>query len=212
MEAYRRYGTSYQTNLFLVGPSRYPPFSAGTLELDKAISAQLDPLSLSKVTAERSQVLLLGDFGWFLQWAPPEHSDPQSKEQMEWHGRCDSYNMAFLDGHVQYVRLVKGYYVGYGYCVLPFEGLFSEALRCQGPAPALPDWDGVIDTEDFLRCIYRAGLPDRGPETPTPGVPSDWDNALASDHYGFSADGDVDVYDLGAREWLLDASSKKGTR
>ena len=56
------------------------------------------------------------------------------KEMAEWHNKPDCHNLAFLDGHVAFLNIRKGYYVTDEYCVLPFEDLCSLAHEVQGPA------------------------------------------------------------------------------
>jgi len=131
-KAYRVHGTSYQTNLFLVGPDGCRAFSDHTAELDAMISARLPGLNLTHV-ANPSRVLLIGDYGWVNQWKPKPHPKPEWKELAEWHRRADHHNVAFLDGHVEFLEIRKGYYVTTEYCVLPFEDLFGLAREVQGP-------------------------------------------------------------------------------
>lgn len=131
-KAYRVHGTSYQTNIFLIGQDSCAPFSERTQELDLAIAAQLPNLSINRV-AHHSQLLLIGDYGWINQWKPQLHPNPEWKELAEWHGKVDCHNAAFLDGHVRFVRIQKGYYVADEYRVLPFEDLTRLATEVQGP-------------------------------------------------------------------------------
>ena len=55
------------------------------------------------------------------------------KELAEWHRKADYHNMAFLDGHVRFQNIRKGFYVTSEYWVLPFEELKELALEVQGP-------------------------------------------------------------------------------
>jgi prepilin-type N-terminal cleavage/methylation domain-containing protein len=132
--AYRVLGTSYQTNIFLIGQDSCGAFSEHTQELDLAIAARLPDLRRSRVTANPSRLLLMGDYGWINQWKPLPHPYPEWKELAEWHGKADGHSMAFLDGHVGYTTIRKGYYVTSSYCVLPFAELFSLAMEVQGLA------------------------------------------------------------------------------
>jgi prepilin-type N-terminal cleavage/methylation domain-containing protein/prepilin-type processing-associated H-X9-DG protein len=132
-KAYRVHGTSYQTNIFLIGPDACQAFSTHTAELDALISAKLAHLNIGSV-ANHSRVLLIGDYGWINQWKPKPHSDDEAKALAEWHRRADHHNAAFLDGHVEFLEIRKGYYVTSKYCVLPFEDLFGLAREVQGPA------------------------------------------------------------------------------
>jgi len=133
-KAYRLHGTSYQTNIFLIGPDSCRPFSERTADLDLAIAEQLPRLCLDRITENHSQLLLIGDYGWVNQWKPKRHPQPESKELAEWHRKADCHNMAFLSGPVSFVRIQKGYYVTDEYSVLPFEELSSLARQVQGPA------------------------------------------------------------------------------
>jgi hypothetical protein len=130
--AYKDLGTSYQTNIFLIGQDRCGRFSERTGALDEQISNRLSKLMANRV-ANPVRLLLMGDYGWINQWKPRPFSDMEQKERAEWHGRADSHEMAFLDGHVQFLRIRKGFYVTPEYCVLPFQDLYPLALEVQGP-------------------------------------------------------------------------------
>lgn len=132
-KAYRVHGTSYQTNIFLIGQDSCSPFSERTSSLDMAIAARLPNLNINSV-ANHSRVVLIGDYGWVNQWRPVPHPDPAWKELAEWHGGTDCHNLAFLDGHVRYIAVRKSFYVTSEYCVLPFQSLFGLAQEVQGPA------------------------------------------------------------------------------
>lgn len=134
VRVYRNHGTSYQTNLFLIGPpTNNIPYSKYTEELDNAIFAQLPNLTTDRV-AGPSRLLLMGDYGWVNQWDPMdlgEDPDEEVKELAEWHGRIDCHNVVFLDGHAKYTRIQKGIYVADDYCVLPFQELRGVANDLQ---------------------------------------------------------------------------------
>jgi type II secretory pathway pseudopilin PulG len=131
-KAYRYIGTSYQTNIFLIGQNSCRPFSAKTQILDVQISDRLKNLNRNRV-CNPSRLLLIGDYGWINQWVP--ESPPQWwdewKELAEWHGRVDCHNMAFLDSHVSFLKIQKGIYVTDEYSVLPFEELYELAYEVQ---------------------------------------------------------------------------------
>jgi prepilin-type N-terminal cleavage/methylation domain-containing protein/prepilin-type processing-associated H-X9-DG protein len=132
-KAYLAHGTSYQTNIFLIGPDSYRPFSGRTSELDLAIAGKLPNLNINQV-ANHSLLILIGDYGWVNQWDPTPLPDPEWKERAEWHGRTNYHNVAFLDGHVDYREIRKGIYVTSEYRVLPFASLDELAGNVQGPA------------------------------------------------------------------------------
>ena len=131
-KAYHAHGTSYQTNIFMIGQDRCGAFSNQTSTLDAEISKRLNRLNINKV-ANHSRMLLIGDFGWINQWMPIAHPKQEWKSLAEWHGKTDCHSMAFLDGHAEFVNIRKGYYVIPKYCVLPFENLYDLALEVQGP-------------------------------------------------------------------------------
>lgn len=118
-------GTSYQTNIFLIGQDACDKFSDKSEPLDAHISEMLPNQNLRKV-ASPSRLLLIGDYGWIRQWKPIECT-PEEKEQVEWHGKPECYNMAFLDGHVRFMRIQKGCYLTGDYAVLPFSELYGLA-------------------------------------------------------------------------------------
>ncbi len=76
-----------------------------------------------------------GDFAWSTQWLPNlyPHGTP-------WHGRCCHYNMAFLDGHVAFLKIRKGLFVTDEYRVLPFRDLYGLAHQEQVEEPC-PECD-----------------------------------------------------------------------
>lgn len=143
-KVFRRLGTSYQANIFMIGQNSCGSFNPPkTTELDKAISARLRKVNRSKV-GNPARILLIGDYGWINQWMPQQHplerigdllSQKGLKEFAEWHGRADCYNMAFLDSHAQLLNIRKGYYVTDEYSVLPFEELNYLAHEVQGYQP-----------------------------------------------------------------------------
>ena len=68
-----------------------------------------------------SEVVLVGDYGWVAQWDPNPWISKEFEEQSQWHGKPEHYSIVFLDGHVKYQRLHKGYYVRSEYSILPFK-------------------------------------------------------------------------------------------
>lgn len=134
-KAYHVNGTSFQTNIFLIGQDACGSFSPHTEELDRQISERLPNLNLNRVTAKHSELLLIGDYGWINQWYPEPHPKEEWKELAEWHGRVDSHNLAFLDGHIEFLTVRKGIYVNQesGYTIVPFQELHRLALEVQRP-------------------------------------------------------------------------------
>jgi len=132
-KVYRYFGTSYQTNTFLIGQDKYWPFNDQTKPLDEEINKRLKGGVNHSRVGNPSRLLLIGDYGWINQWQPKPHQKQEWKELAEWHGRVDSHNMAFLDSHCQFLTIQKGFYVTDLYSVLPFEELYPLAYQVQGP-------------------------------------------------------------------------------
>jgi prepilin-type N-terminal cleavage/methylation domain-containing protein/prepilin-type processing-associated H-X9-DG protein len=130
-KAYHFYGTSYQTNLMLVGQDQLLIPSDQFAVLHEEINKRLRNLTLNRVD-QHSRLLLIGNYGWINQWKPLPHPREEWKELAEWHGRTDCFNMAFLDSHVELLRIGKGWYVADEYSVVPFEELFGLARELQG--------------------------------------------------------------------------------
>jgi prepilin-type N-terminal cleavage/methylation domain-containing protein/prepilin-type processing-associated H-X9-DG protein len=120
-------GTSYQTNILVVGENQTGPF--GSVELTNAINKKLLNLNRSQVD-NPAQVLLVGDYHWASQWMPSPYPRGQN-----WHGRCCHYNLAFLDGHVEFLRIRKGLFVTDEYSVIPFRNLYGLASKAQEEEP-----------------------------------------------------------------------------
>ena len=131
-KAYSLLGTSYQTNIFLIGQDACTPFSTKTQPLDEEIDKRLKNLNRNRV-GNPSRLLLIGDYGWVNQWWPERQLREEWKERAEWHGRPDHFNMAFLDSHTQFLNIRKGFYITDQYTILPFVDLYPLAREVQGP-------------------------------------------------------------------------------
>jgi prepilin-type N-terminal cleavage/methylation domain-containing protein/prepilin-type processing-associated H-X9-DG protein len=126
-KVYRAVGTSYQTNVFLIGQDR----CSESTPLLKEISVRLP--NMTRLRADKpSLLILIGDYGWVNQWQLTSYV-PQWKALAEWHGMEDRHNVAFLDGHVSFLKILKGFYVTDEYSVLPFADLYPLAYESEGP-------------------------------------------------------------------------------
>ncbi len=140
-KAFSYRGTSYQTNIFLIGQDQYGPFSIRTQDLDMGIGDQrLKNLQISQVTASPSHLVLIGDQAWMYHWLPMPPPIKLMWEQLwkpygEWHGKPDRYNLAFLDCHTAFVKIRKAYYVTDEYSIVPFKDLYGLASQVQGEGP-----------------------------------------------------------------------------
>ena len=118
-------GTSYVTNLMLVGPTRlYLRLFDPCLRLKSRINRRMGNVNRSEIRQE-AKVILMGDAGW------PNARDFQGVYRIEWHGIPSTHNIAFLDGHVDFVRIHKGLLATPEYSAIPFEDLQAEAYGCQ---------------------------------------------------------------------------------
>ena len=115
--AYDYFGNSYQTNVFLIGPNRVRVPKDESASFWEAINAELLVITRDRVS-EPCRLLLVGDNTWVTQWSL--HPFP---EGVAWHGRENRYNLAFLDGHAELLRIAKGPFVTPTYRVLPFAKL-----------------------------------------------------------------------------------------
>jgi prepilin-type N-terminal cleavage/methylation domain-containing protein len=123
---YIRFGTSYQTNILLVGPAQVGSLPSPILEDE--INKKLMNLKRSYVD-NSAKLLLIGDYGWSNDWLPtvPRIGD--------WHAHPHHHNVAFLDAHVEFLHIRKGLYVTTEYTVLPFKELYELALEVQEEEP-----------------------------------------------------------------------------
>jgi prepilin-type N-terminal cleavage/methylation domain-containing protein len=132
-KAYLYLGTSYQTNIFLIGQDGCGQFSDKTKPLDEEIDKRLrGGVKLNRV-GNSSRLLLIGDYGWINQWKPSPYPRQEWKELAEWHRKTDHHNMAFLDSHTQLLNIKKGFYITDQYTIVPFVELYDLAYEVQGP-------------------------------------------------------------------------------
>jgi prepilin-type N-terminal cleavage/methylation domain-containing protein len=140
VKAFTLLGTSYLTNVFLIGQNHFNPYNPQTGALDSSINKRIGNLRISQVTTSPAHLLLLGDQGWFNQWAPmllPEEAtwEQQCRPYAEWHVKPRCYNIAFMDGHTAFVKIRRSYYVTDDYTVVPFKELFELAYKMQSGLP-----------------------------------------------------------------------------
>ena len=124
------YGTSYQTNLMLIGQTQLLVSRADPCAPVLAkINARLPNHSISAETPDASRLILIGDLGGV------NKVTPWDEQRLEFHKRRCSYNLAFLDGHGEFVRIRKGLFVADEYNVIPFQDLLQETQACQREVP-----------------------------------------------------------------------------
>lgn len=123
--AYQYFGNSYQTNILLIGPSQIGLGTGNLADLHREINKRLKNLKRSGVS-NPARLLLVGDNNWMYEWNPLIM--PHSKD---WHGKPRRHSLAFLDGHVAFIKIRKGLYVTSRYNVLPFRDLYGLAGSVQ---------------------------------------------------------------------------------
>ena len=118
-------GNSYETNPLLIGQNQiWYPSSNACADVFEQVNRWLPKMNRVRVSSP-GKVLLLGDSGWVNTW------QPWKPGVYEWHGRRSSYNLAFLDTHVEFLRIDKGRYVTKDYAIIPFDELYGDAVACQ---------------------------------------------------------------------------------
>ncbi|MHC4500337.1 MAG: hypothetical protein ACYS21_14630, partial [Planctomycetota bacterium] len=123
-------GTSYHTNMMLIGEAQIFPLPGDPGNtLTSRINRLLNGIDRSRV-GNTAKLLLIGDYGFGYQWVPSPY--PRG---VTWHDRCCHYNVAFLDGHVDFIKVRKGLYVTEEYVILPFNRLYDLAIETQEEEP-----------------------------------------------------------------------------
>lgn len=113
-------GNSYQANSYLIGQDQLRE----TTELNHELNQRLPYLTLQAITANPSQLLLVGDTHWRSQWEPL----PFELKVADWHRKPGFFNIVFLDGHTDFIRIKRGVYLSGDYSLIPFTEL-SELTR-----------------------------------------------------------------------------------
>lgn len=115
---YHQYGTSFQTNYYLIGQDAFTPRKADRdYDALLAMNALLPNLNISRVDMSPALVILVGDYGW---WRDIDFSNP---DKIDWHQRPGVQNLAFLDGHVAATRLEESKRLGKDYAMIPFKSI-----------------------------------------------------------------------------------------
>ena len=122
--AYEYIGTSYQTNILLIGQSQIAVADNPRKPLHEAINLRIRHLKRGAIE-DPSRMLLIGEYGWVNEWMPGVDWPK------DWHDRPHHHNLAFLDGHVEFLHVRKGLYVTHQYRVQPFRQLDSLAYEVQ---------------------------------------------------------------------------------
>ncbi len=128
---YQYFGNSYQTNLLLIGQSQLGYITPDLEVLRSAYNNRRtklkDGINLTDVTTNPSVLLLVGDNNWIHEW----HPHPMSPHGQDWHGKPRYFSLAFLDCHVEFIKIRKGLFVTPEYSLLPFRDLHKLAYSVQ---------------------------------------------------------------------------------
>ncbi len=116
-------GTSYLANYLLIGSYSVNLFPSPLREMVNARIVQVK----SSQCFQPAMVLLFGDFFWFNEHLATMPWDYQ------WHQKENYHNIAFLDVHVDYVEIKKGYYMTGEYRINPFKALDAEFRKLHPP-------------------------------------------------------------------------------
>ena len=121
------HGTSYQTNIFLIGtkPLNWKIPGDPLNPIYRKMNARLRDFNISNVTTSVNRLLLVADYGWY---SSINVADPG---RFDWHSRRSAHNLGFLDGHVRFTRIRKGLHVTEDYITIPFSDLAAEAAKLQ---------------------------------------------------------------------------------
>ena len=132
--AFEYYGTSYYPNHLLIGQNQVAipggdPCQAAPFLLWTRVNAMIPGLTRSTID-NPSRVILIGDYAWLDNWDRTVPADFPY-----WHRTPCRHDIAFADGHVEFVPIQKGVHVTSQYTLLPFKHLRSVALASQREIP-----------------------------------------------------------------------------
>jgi len=133
--AFDWFGNSYYANIYLVGPSKLNESNPKTQSLHEKIELLIENTRRSDVTNKHAKVIFLGDNSWHYQWDLSDERTQIQKEQANWHGKRDYFNILFLDGHVAFTKIYKDVYLSSEFDVLPFKIGNEIAREIQSPIP-----------------------------------------------------------------------------
>ena len=129
MRYFDEIGTSYQTNEFLIGD--YSVWLWDPILMD-AVNELVRETRMHQI-GNPSEILLLGDFDWYMQWIP------EAPEGDVWHRRLRHFSMVFVDTHTELLEIRKGLLIGPGYRILPFPELYDQACKAQKDLTPVPE-------------------------------------------------------------------------
>lgn len=127
---FQYYGTSYRTNLMLIGQDQLPVNRRDPCrDLLRSVNARLKKLTQSRVSTNYAKLPLMGDFAWWSDYNRYETN------RADWHDRSMHHNLVFMDGHADFVRVRKGLHITENYIIFPFADFQHDAGACQQEVP-----------------------------------------------------------------------------
>ncbi|MFN0135639.1 MAG: DUF1559 domain-containing protein [Phycisphaerae bacterium] len=124
---FESYGNSYRLNQFICFDSLSWVSSHPYAAIINSMNTRGRDLIRSKVNFDPARLIHLGDGGWPDTWNPLRTWDQAAISF--WHRQRAMHNLAFLDGHVEYLRLKKGLLVDSDYSVIPFRDVADRLLE-----------------------------------------------------------------------------------
>jgi prepilin-type N-terminal cleavage/methylation domain-containing protein/prepilin-type processing-associated H-X9-DG protein len=124
------YGTSYETNTYLIGPVRLSTTNDHIRDLHTAMNPKIGPLRISDVDCPHAEVVLMGDYPWWNR-SRGYAFNPDLVEFLAWHDKLDTYNVAFLDGHVKFQKIAWPLFKSGEYTVIPFKEFYPLASEAR---------------------------------------------------------------------------------
>lgn len=120
------YGTSYRANYILIGQDQVhiDPSGPCAETVFTPLNERLPSLTVADIV-NASRLILMGDSGWVPAW------QTNTLDPIDWHRRPDMHNVAFLDGHVDFLRVRKGIHTCVDYTTIPLLLLERAACGCQ---------------------------------------------------------------------------------
>jgi len=128
--AFDGYGTSYETNTYLIGPTYLSTINEHIQELHAAMNPKIQTLKTMEVDCPHDELILMGDYPWWNR-CRGYVVDPNLADFLAWHGKMDTYNVAFLDGHVEFLRLAWPLFDSGAYTIIPMKEFFPLAAEAR---------------------------------------------------------------------------------
>jgi len=124
LPVFEDYGTSYQMNNYLIGPPVLSTGTAATQALHIALNKRMTGFKETDVHCP-TKVILMGDYPWWNQ------SRRETKLNADWHKQNGNFNISFLDGHVNFRKIITPSLITDDYTSIPFDSLYELAGKAE---------------------------------------------------------------------------------